>query len=70
MHLFDQNYKSQLNLILFFSQVLPLVYVDSPQIKQEKRQTLQQWLLLVVRDRSMNPVINKMEQFMIILNYL
>ena len=43
MHLFDQNYKSQLNLILFFSQVLPLAYVDSPQIKQEKRQTLQKW---------------------------
>ena len=30
MHLSDQNYKSQLNLILFFFQVPPFVRVDSP----------------------------------------
>ena len=30
MHLFDQNYKSQLNLILFFHQVFPIVRIDSP----------------------------------------
>ena len=30
MHLSDQNYKSQLNLILFFFQVLPFVCVDGP----------------------------------------
>ena len=30
IHLFDQNNKSQLNLILFFFQVPPLVRADSP----------------------------------------
>ena len=30
MHLFNQNYKSQLNLIMFFFQVPPFVRVDSP----------------------------------------
>ena len=30
MHLSDQNYESQLNLILFFFQAPPFVRVDSP----------------------------------------
>ena len=30
IHFPDQNFKSQLNLILFFFQVLPFVRVDSP----------------------------------------
>ena len=30
VHLSNQTYKSQLNLILFFFQVPPLIHVDSP----------------------------------------
>ena len=68
MHLSNQNYKSWLNLILFFFQVPPFVRADSPKIKLEKWQTFQQPWLSVVRDRSMNPVIIKMEHFAIIVN--
>ena len=69
VNLLDQNYKSQLNLILFFIQVPPFIYVDSPSIQQEKQRAFQKLrLLLVVRDRSMNPVITKTEHFTIIVN--
>ena len=50
MNLFDQNYKSQLNLILFFIQVPPFIYIDNPSIQQEKQRAFQKsGLLLVVR---------------------
>ena len=52
MHLYDQNYKSQLNLILFFEFDQEII---DYKIKQEKRWTFQQSRLLVVRDRPMNP---------------
>ena len=52
MHLYDQNYKSQLNLILFFEFNQEII---DYKIKQEKRWTFQQSRLLVVRDRPMNP---------------
>ena len=42
IHLSDQNYKSQQNLLLFFFQVPPFVGVDSPYIKQEKWRMFQQ----------------------------
>ena len=41
MSLFDQNYESQQNLILFFFQVSPFVRVGNPYIKQEKQQGFQ-----------------------------
>ena len=68
MQLSDQNYKIELNLIVFFFQVSLFLFIVLKLNKKNGKSFNEQSWLLVVRDRSMNPAITKMEYFAIIVN--
>ena len=68
MQLSDQNYKIELNLIFFFFQVSLFLFIVLKLNKKNGKSFNEQSWLLVVRDRSMNPAITKMEYFAIIVN--